>query len=578
MIEDLGKTALTTTTQAPEQNSDLIASQAPENQASATAIQKPSEIAAQQPPKVSRRLFLKLLGGAVTAATFATPGASSLIKAEELQLATLEKLANPEKLQMLSHVGFIDFAPSRPTLGVEPTQYPNTDQLARAILKDEYVPIAQLIRPAIQSLFTGERLRKKVLTNHTRYALVKGGLDTFSIHGQIVVARHQAVLEQYGFSTPGVIFPIQEAFHPELCNPKYQDQLGNKGVELYVSGDKLIELLKKQPSLPKVINLSFQLGEIKMLYLEKYYEPEFIEYEALPRADFTYYYDPRKYSWSFCDSEAEQQEKCINDKATGREVSLDNFPSLTKEEYDKYYAFKDRRYKRFGEYSSTLNEIDKIEIIGSYQGENGKSSFSELLKVALTFPEQLFVCAAGNFGDDLRSIRDQLSHTWPENLVIVGQWSSEQNSPTQNGRQVHGADMYLDNALLGLDDGSSLGTATISAIANMCCEMGMTFTEIKAWLQQASFPQKYLVKPDMPHDQPTETTIVTTLQPAETAEAQVLDVGLLDQLLRAELGHHELAQNSRQHQDPSKTATGSSRELSEELTQQLNEFFSKPSE
>jgi len=102
-----------------------------------------------------------------------------------------------------------------------------------------------------------------------------------------------------------------------------------------------------------------------------------------------------------------------------------------------------------------------IEIYGAYQGEGGIKSLGELISFCKRLPGVIVVASAGNLNDDLLPGRNYYKESWPENLVLVGEWDGKREVPYHN---VRGADVYVDNSLFELPHGSSFSAPVVSAL------------------------------------------------------------------------------------------------------------------
>lgn len=118
-----------------------------------------------------------------------------------------------------------------------------------------------------------------------------------------------------------------------------------------------------------------------------------------------------------------------------------------------------------------------LAINGSYTREKAPESLKELYKIARAIPEKLIFAAGGDHNDDSREAIKQLSV--PPNLIIIGQWGSQLHGENYPTRSVFGADIYVENSKLKIDDSSSLSASFVSAHASTLLDKGYTLGEVK---------------------------------------------------------------------------------------------------
>ncbi|PIZ61905.1 hypothetical protein COY16_05710 [Candidatus Roizmanbacteria bacterium CG_4_10_14_0_2_um_filter_39_13] len=174
--------------------------------------------------------------------------------------------------------------------------------------------------------------------------------------------------------------------------------------------------------------------------------------------------------------------------------------------------------------STTIKSEDTSELRfeGAYSGDKGANSMRELFKLANAYPEKLFIAAAGNYGDDIREFRSELSAEWPNNILLCGQWNSQKNAPEIMTGNVHGADIYVDSQEQGFkQEGSSFSTAAISAYASILAQKGYDIPTIKATLLESCESIPYYVPPTIPNDQLTQEIFDKSFNQIVRGEAPV---------------------------------------------------------
>ncbi len=132
-------------------------------------------------------------------------------------------------------------------------------------------------------------------------------------------------------------------------------------------------------------------------------------------------------------------------------------------------------------------DFPSIEIVGAYDSKKARENLPKLFEVAKAYPDKLFFAAAGNEREDFEDTLKELGNQKPKNLVIVGQWTSNYG-PTQ---KVFGADIYVDNAKLGIPDGSSFSTPVLSAYAETLLRQGLSQEEVLKKIMASSHQEEY---------------------------------------------------------------------------------------
>lgn len=426
--------------------------------------------------RVSRRRFLKgVVKGATALAT------ASLLKESK----------GPEKLKEIpSNLVMIDFAPQKQSPNFHQDIFPNNNQLAEELSGGEYDYLgiqkelaAGVVRRnvdliGIYSNAREVRLFYEALKKYPKGTLVYGALRTFGRHGELVAGAMRKTLKQYGYHITPHIIPLQEIINPASVEFTI-DELGNRQFFITVEPESIIEMLKKFPD-QKVVNFSFQMGKLGFRLTEK--EKKLIGPIEYPRGSVMVLGDKVTYSISL---------------PNGEKINVS-----TEEEYNRLLeeSFVKSQEKAFQVIDA---KYPGYTAVGAYsRGENNFPNFEKLLKLCGAFPDKLFVCAGGNFRDNILEIREVLKDSWPQNLLVVAEWL-QGKGPRDD---MKGADIYVNNDALGLPEGSSFSTPVISALASILVNNRLIKEEIKQKL--FSFCDTVTYQDYSPEKSRKETTFI----------------------------------------------------------------------
>src|SRR3989338_2843788 len=437
--------------------------------------------------QISRRDFLKKTG--ITAATVAL---ASAVRSGS-GMIPLERELNPEGLQYIDNTIFLDFAPEKPIEGIRQTSYPLNVELERRLLGDKYKNLIQIIGE-----YGVSPSKEKILDEHPEFALLHGGLENFSTHGEIVTTAHRKVLAQFGYDTSLFISPLQSALNSESSDLDYADKLGNKGVTIEVRADPLIDQLKNTPQ--RIVSISFQLGKIHLVNIQRdlSVDYDYDKHQELLEElwkklspQYAFYPDTKTTEYYFLDKEGlkldvfykdGKPEYKVIDTSTGEPVT-EGFRKMTQEVYEKFEEAQRREtLRQVHTLKVTNSERVDIKIKGAYSGEEGVQNIQELFKLVNEFEDKLFIVAAGNYSDDIRPLREMFKDKWPKNLLIIGQWNADENKPKAIKGATLGADIYVDNKDFGFEEDrkfSSISTACLSAVANILAKSNYSIEQIK---------------------------------------------------------------------------------------------------
>ena len=437
--------------------------------------------------QISRRDFLKKTG--ITAATVAL---ASAVRSGS-GMIPLERELNPEGLQYIDNTIFLDFAPEKPIEGIRQTSYPLNVELERRLLGDKYKNLIQIIGE-----YGVSPSKEKILDEHPEFALLHGGLENFSTHGEIVTTAHRKVLAQFGYDSSLFISPLQSALNSESSDLDYADKLGNKGVTIEVRADPLIDQLKNTPQ--RIVSISFQLGKIHLVNIQRdlSVDYDYDKHQELLEElwkklspQYAFYPDTKTTEYYFLDKEGlkldvfykdGKPEYKVIDTSTGEPVT-EGFRKMTQEVYEKFEEAQRREtLRQVHTLKVTNSERVDIKIKGAYSGEEGVQNIQELFKLVNEFEDKLFIVAAGNYSDDIRPLREMFKDKWPKNLLIIGQWNADENKPKAIKGATLGADIYVDNKDFGFEEDrkfSSISTACLSAVANILAKSNYSIEQIK---------------------------------------------------------------------------------------------------
>jgi len=357
-------------------------------------------------------------------------------------------------------VMFIDAAPGKPTEGITQSEFLSNHDVMKKILGSGFVSDDQLQQEFGEDYKSGDTW-KAVLQKYPQMLFTKAITESYLSHGQYVIATAHKVWKQDGKQVDSVkITPLQKIFDEFSLKDAPVDELGNKGKRLVFDEDRVIDLLRGNTS--DVINCSFQIGNVDIMAVTKKKIVKIPEvfipfrYEALDAEDINkerVYLIENQDATGFLAGENNIQYPI--DAAGNRitPISADEFKLLKKQKEAEAKA------------NATIAIVDidppRKEIIGSYAKEKAMENLPKLFQVCSAYPDKLFVFAAGNEGEDMREALRLLGEKRPKNLLLVAQWGS--TSPYD---KVYGADLYVDNAALGINEGSSFSAPAISAIAS----------------------------------------------------------------------------------------------------------------
>lgn len=275
--------------------------------------------------------------------------------------------------------------------------------------------------------------------------------------------------------------PVQNALGPEDITT-FIDELGNKGLSVHFSAEKIIKLLKNDPS--KVVNVSLQVGRDDFTaarYIKKGRQtlPLLQERDAatgLPINNSPYYAIPEGQGYNSV---------IIGNTIVPADSQSNPLKPLTPDQLQDVVS----EYEQRNNENAEVIRMEKLslEVKGAYEKGKAFEYLQEQFKVCDAFPKKLFVFAAGNYGEDLTEALGLLSAKKPKNLLIVGEWGNY-NRPKD---KVKGADIYVNNYEMNLGRGSSFSTAVVSAYAAELFDKGLSQEEVIKEILGNTYPTSY---------------------------------------------------------------------------------------
>lgn len=375
-------------------------------------------------------------------------------------------------------------------------------------LKKVNFPITQIdIAPSYpvgefkqKDFISNEELVKKLLANNPKkddpetQEVVDHFINRYFQHGEYVGNVMIERWEKEGYRNGGIdIIPLQLTFDERSFNLLGNDSIGNPQFSMYISAQKLIDLLRDDPNL--IVNMSFQIGTVnaKVTKYELGHTSE--QQDAVDKQFYEQFpQDPNVRNLSYVDKNGESlnfPDTYLQNSDPDHHVYKDKqgnyINPMTDLEAQDYSVKKENKKLQFEQTALAAlpkvvvpNETPDFVITGAYSKENAEQNLPELFKVCAAYPNKMFVVAAGNEGEDIRFAMEKLGYIKPKNLLIVGQWGkdgfTDRNVPAWD---TYGADIYVDNTQYDLKEGSSFSTPFISSYLSLLNEKGLTIDEAK---------------------------------------------------------------------------------------------------
>lgn len=413
-----------------------------------------------------------------------------------------------EDLIPVSNTATFDFVSEYSTPGHVRYSYINTLSRIRKMLGPSYnIPIWQLFREFGPHVFTEDGFKALGL-EYPEYGAVAGGMLAFAPHGSSVTHCQTQFARKFGYDFVPQAFSVQEGLTIKKLH--HVDNLNNPSVLLHMSAEPVREQLRNLPYLP-IVNISLQFGTLAITHKRAKIQErnDTSLYESLQQSLLTFYEKPNGDEYIFYDPafyfvDDNEDEPILKNITTGEHARVeDNDYRVVSAEH--YNDFIQERKRTILEQTLHVEAVDTskrpfYEIQGAYKGEYRKENIQELFSLAYDFPEKLFVVAAGNYGDDITTLREEFSHDWPENLIIVGHWDSALQYPRMFGTyDIFGADFYVDPKPYTGESGSSMATAVVSSAASLLKSRGYMLQEIKAKLAASCDELIIERKPEIPY-------------------------------------------------------------------------------
>lgn len=425
---------------------------------------------------LNKRQFLQ--GMAITGALLAL-GASS----------DINEIKYKEGFIPLSNTVTFDFISPYSRPGTVRYSYPETLSRIKHLLGPAYnVPVYEIIREFGLQAFSEDVFKKQVGTKYAEYGAVAGGMLAFAPHGHSVTNCQRAFCEGFGYDFIPQAFPIQDGL--TIQDFHSVDGLGNPSVLLHMSSEPVKRKLEALPHLD-IVNISLQFGTLAITHKRRKVQTKIDDttYQNLSHSLLTFYKNEGGSDYLFYNPDSffidQENEPVLRSIVTGEAVGIEDYTVVPAVDYEQYTYNK---RKEILESTLKVEEVDTskspfYEIQGAYTGEYGKDNVQELFSLVRSFPEKLFIVAAGNYGDDLEPLRNIFSEEWPQNLIIAGYWDSELQYPRMyNTYDIFGADIYVDPLAYAHESGSSMSTAVLSAAASILAHKGVPIAQIKEML------------------------------------------------------------------------------------------------
>jgi len=376
-----------------------------------------------------------------------------------------EQAERKELIPYSPSITILDAAPSVSTEGLIQKEYISNDEMIRNMLGDKYVSKDQILQEF------GENYEEKWDEVVSKYpqALIYRFVDSYFTHGEKVTRALEHTLERSGFKSTGVnILPLQGIFDKDSVK-FIKDTSGNPGISLNFDPERIIEVLKDDPS--RVINGSFQVGSVELFQETK------VDTEVIPKYDPN---DPRfSESGYFLDDG-----KIFYQGAVESRRNSDGSVDYLDAEGEKVEPISWEEFKRRKLENSEVKEYKStsLSIVGAYTKEKAMENLPKLFEIANAYPDKFFVFAGGNTGEDFREAMEKLKDQVPKNLLIAAEWIKgnyggfEYEGPAG---MVYGANIYVNNVAAGSPHGSSFSVPELSAEIDVLLSRGLSFEQAK---------------------------------------------------------------------------------------------------
>lgn len=409
---------------------------------------------------VSRRRFLGLVARVATLACIPQVLTSSTSSVQLGESGFSREVLCP----LGQNVLVIDFAPEKQSENFSQEQFPDNERLVKRALGDKYMTNEEIVRtydidlsPATNSKLQLFEKIQALYKENPMLAIVLAFKPHYFDHGKDVGETMTDIWKRYRLHGKPVLHPIQEL----LGNFRYDDdRLHNHGFFGSVDPEKVIETLKMYPS-QEIVNFSWQFGDLGYFYVQRRRSvPSSLSWETTKMQQ-----DGNSVYFSNFSNET-----LIPAVENGRLVVKNQNGEIIEEAGTPEKA-AEIAYKRY-EKTLPLEELanPQVQVVDGYTKDTAEKNLPTLFKVCQTFPERLFIAAAGNENDDMLNAREHLKEIWPENLILVAEGNSLDQEGDDKGKfftRIYGADVYVDNDNWKIAHGSSFSTPLVSAIASM---------------------------------------------------------------------------------------------------------------
>ncbi len=432
-------------------------------------------------PGISRRDFLKgsLAGAGAVASGSLGRGLEKFAQGVDTRKP---KESGEQDLGLGQSLLVIDFAPTSPTEGILQDEFSQNGLLLQELAGADYA--------------SDERLEEEwhredpqtpyedwLVLNHQRLVLAKDLRSRYEDHGKNVAAVLQETWRMLDSKGIVVMEPLQQILDAEKV-VETRDELGNIGVSYEISAEGLSQIISEHPD-KKVIGLSLLLGKQEAYLIQRMEVPReiinFVVDHGPNDEDFTYAYGDGS------------KTPILTQTKSGEQIYLDD-------QGNKIEPMTREEYKKWSESRTIIEEQSPsqfwVNLVEPYSPKLVEENLLVVKDLVERNPDKFFIVAAGNIDSDLRIAKELLPSEIREKILFVGQWGGggSVNKPRED---THGADIYVDNAALGLPHGSSFSTPFIEGIATKLLAGGKDLTEIRAEILKLSSEQAPTVDGDV---------------------------------------------------------------------------------
>lgn len=381
-----------------------------------------------------------------------------------------------EKILFKPQVTVLDAGLPAPKEAIIQNEFFSNEELLKKLLGSTYLSKEELEKefghPIDWMSFDVRESAAK--TGKYKQVLAHAFIERYFRHGDKVISTMEEIWNKAGLKSTGVeLIPLQGMLDASSIK-EVQDSLGNQGISISFDPQRIIDLLKTDAN--RVVNMSFQVGDVDIL-LEK-------KIKVVPPSEPIY-------TNALMDENGNTYIGAIGITALkdGRIIYIDASNKEIKPTTPNELEVLKRQKQEEAQQKAKIEETEypSIKIVGAYDASKARENLPKLFAVANAYPNKLFFAAAGNEGEDFEDALKELKDQKPKNLLIVGQWTGNWG-PTQ---LVFGADIYVKNGELGVDDGSSFSTSVLTAYTETLFRQGLSQDEVLERIKANSNKEDY---------------------------------------------------------------------------------------